>query len=120
MAAARGIVRLTGLFTESGVTVDNPCGIKLINGQQPFPVRAVTANATVRVIDATSGNITITLISAVATRNRYVVKKVDATANTVTVAAAGVQTIDGAAAKVLTTQWETVTVIPSGGNWLTV
>jgi hypothetical protein len=126
MAAARGIVRLTGLFTESGVTVDNPCGIKLINGQQPFPVRAITASTTVRVIDealvvdATAGNVTVTLISAVATPNRYVVKKVDATANTVTIDGAGTETIDGATTKVLSAQWETVTLIPSGGNWYVV
>ncbi|MER5482907.1 hypothetical protein ABT024_06785 [Streptomyces sp. NPDC002812] len=126
MAAARGVVRLTGLFTESGVTVDNPCGIKLINGQQPFPVRAITASATVRVIDevlvvdATDGAVVVTLISAVATPNQYTVKKVDVTANTVTVACTGGQTIDGAATRVLTTQWETVTAIPSGGQWLTI
>lgn len=126
MAAARGVVRLTGLFTESGVTVDNPCGIKLINAQQPFPVRAITASATVRVIDevlavdATAGAVVVTLISAVATPNQYTVKKLDVTANTVTLACTGGQTIDGAATKVLTARWETVTVIPSGGQWLTI
>ncbi|MFB6517430.1 hypothetical protein [Streptomyces sp. NPDC056401] len=126
MKAARGIVRLTGLFNESGVTVSDPCGIKIINGQQPFPVRAITASATVRVIDevlavdATTGAVVVTLISAVATPNQYTIKKTDVTANTVTVAAAGGQTIDGAATKVLAAQWETITVIPSGNNWLTI
>ncbi|MCY0930775.1 hypothetical protein OTB20_32220 [Streptomyces sp. H27-H1] len=126
MAAARGVVRLTGLFTESGVTVSDPCGIKLINGQAPFPVRAVSADATVRVIDdvllvdATAGNRVVTLISAVATPNSYTIKKTDGTANTVTVTPAGGQTIDGAATKVLAAQWNTVTVIPSGGNWLII
>lgn len=126
MEAARGIVRLTGLFTESGVTVGNPCGIKLINGQAPYPVRAVSADATVRVIDevllvnATDGNRTITLISAVATPNSYTIKKTDASANTVTIDGAGSETIDGASTKVLTAQWETATVIPSGGNWYVV
>ncbi|MFJ7269423.1 hypothetical protein ACIQV3_22725 [Streptomyces sp. NPDC099050] len=126
MLAARGIVRLTGLFTESGVTVGNPCGIKLINGQVPYPVRTVTASTTVRVIDevllvdATAGAITITLISAASTPNQYTIKKVDASVNTVTIDGAGSETIDGAATKVLTTQWETVTVIPSGGNWYVV
>lgn len=126
MEAARGIVRLTGLFTESGVTVGNPCGIKLINGQTPYPVRAVSADTTVRVIDevllvdATAANRTITLISAVATPNRYTIKKTDASVNTVTIDGAGSETIDGAATKVLTAQWESVTVIPSGGNWYVV
>ncbi|MFD3802641.1 hypothetical protein ACFWTC_03210 [Streptomyces sp. NPDC058619] len=126
MAAARGIVRLTGLFTESGVTVGNPCGIKLINAQAPFPVRAVSTSQTVRVIDdvllvdATAGARVITLISAVATPNSYTVKKVDVSGNTVTIAAAGAETIDGAATKVLSAQWDTATVIPSGGNWYVV
>ncbi|MEU6397872.1 hypothetical protein ABZ867_12930 [Streptomyces cinnamoneus] len=126
MAAARGIVRLTGLFTESGVSVGNPCGIKLINGQVPYPVRSVNADATVRVIDevllvdASGGNRLITLISAVATPNSYTIKKVDSSGNTVTVDGAGSETIDGAATKVLSSQWESVTLIPSGGNWYVV
>lgn len=126
MAAARGIVRLTGLFTESGVSVGNPCGIKLINGQTPYPVRAVSTSQTVRVIDevllvdASGGARVITLISAVATPNSYTVKKVDSSGNTVTITAAGAETIDGAGTKVLSSQWETATVVPSGGNWYVV
>ncbi|MCX4778167.1 hypothetical protein [Streptomyces sp. NBC_01264] len=126
MLAARGVVRLTGLFTESGVSVGNPCGIKLINGQAPYPVRAVTASTTVRVIDevllvdATADNVTITLISAASTPNQYTIKKVDASVNTVTIDGAGTETIDGATTKVLTAQWETVTLVPSGGNWYVV
>ncbi|MFE2326132.1 hypothetical protein ACFXD5_19755 [Streptomyces sp. NPDC059385] len=126
LAAARGIVRLTGLFTESGVTVSDPCGIKLIDGQVPYPVRSVSASTTVRVIDevllvdASGGNRTITLISAAATPNRYTVKKIDSSGNTVTIAAAGAETIDGAGTKVLSSQWDKATVIPSGGNWYVV
>lgn len=126
MAAARGIVRLTGLFTESGVSVSNPCGIKLINGQVSSPVRSVAADATVRVIDevllvdATAANRTITLISAVATPNSYTIKKIDSSGNTVTIDGAGSETIDGASTKVLSSQWESVTVIPSDGNWFVV
>ncbi|MFD6113601.1 hypothetical protein ACFWG0_26310 [Streptomyces yangpuensis] len=126
MAAARGIVRLTGLFTESGVSVGNPCGIKLINGQTPYPVRAVSTSQTVRVIDevllvdASGGARVITLISAVATPNTYTVKKIDSSGNTVTITAAGAETIDGAATKVLSSQWDKATVVPSGGNWYVV
>ncbi|MFD7554117.1 hypothetical protein ACFV9E_06205 [Streptomyces sp. NPDC059835] len=126
LAAARGIVRLTGLFTESGVSVSDPCGIKLIDGQVPYPVRSVSTSQTVRIIDevllvdASGGNRTITLISAAATPNRYTVKKVDSSGNTVTIAAAGAETIDGAGTKVLSSQWDKATVIPSGGNWYVV
>jgi len=126
MAAAKGIIRLTGLFTESGVSVSNPTGIRLINGQVAYPVRSVNANTTVRVIDevllvdASGGNRTITLISAVATPNSYTVKKIDNSANTVTIATTGGQTIDSGTTKVLAAQWDTATVIPSGGNWYVV
>ncbi|WP_327377994.1 hypothetical protein OG393_30955 [Streptomyces sp. NBC_01216] len=126
MAAAKGIIRLTGLFTESGVTVSNPTGLRLVNGQVAYPVRTVTGDTTVRVIDevllvdASGGPVTITLISAVATPNRYLVKKTDSSGNAVTVATTGGETIDGAATKVLSAQWETTTVIPSGSSWYAV
>lgn len=126
LLAARGMVRLTGLFTASGVTVSDPCGIKVINGQDPYPVRAVSTSQTVRIIDevllvdATAGNRTITLISAAATPNQYTIKKTDSSGNTVTIAAAGSETIDGASTKVLSSQWDKATVVPSGGNWYVV
>ena len=126
MAAAKGVIRLTGLFTESGVSVSNPTGIRLVNGQVAYPVRSVNANTTVRVIDevllvdASGGNRTITLISAVATPNSYTVKKIDSSANTVTIATTGGQTIDSGTTKVLAAQWDTATVIPSGGDWYVV
>lgn len=64
--------------------------------------------------DAASGNITMTLssVSGIAGR-QYTVKKIDSSANTVTVAG----TIDGATNKVLNTQYDSVTVQTDGSVW---
>lgn len=126
MAAARGRVRLTGLFTESGVTVDNPTGIELVNGQVASPVRAVTASTTARPIDralkvdATSGAVTISLPSAAPNPAVFTVIKTDASANAVTVDPAGSETVDGAATVSLPGQWDKVTVRSDGVNWVSV
>lgn len=123
MPAARGTIKLTGLFGEGGVTVDHPTGLKIIDGQASRPVRTVNSSQTVRVIDevllvdASSGPVTLTLISAVATPNVYTVKKIDASANAVTVAAASGETIDGAPSRSITTQWNCVTVGAVNGAW---
>jgi hypothetical protein len=50
---ALGRVRLTGLFTESGVSTSGPCGVELVNGAVPKAIRRLTANFTARPIDRT-------------------------------------------------------------------
>lgn len=129
MAGALGTVKLTGLFTPSGVSVSNPTGLKIRNGQAAYPVVEVAANyqATVLddtiLVDATTGPVTVTLISAAWTPNSYTVKKIDSSANVVTVATTGGQTIDGATTKTLTAQWQALKAIParvsSNWNWYT-
>lgn len=126
LAAAVGRVKLTGLYNAANVSAAHPFGMKVVDGQKPYPVTPVSSNYTVNIVDelilvnATAGPVTITLISAVATPNIYTVKKTDASVNTVTIAAAGGQTIDGASTVVLSAQWSSVTAIPSGGNWYVV
>jgi hypothetical protein len=71
--------------------------------------------------DATSGNVTVNLPDATTCLGRvYVVKKVDASANTITLDGNGSQTIDGALTKVLTTQYEYTKVQSNGTNWYIV
>jgi hypothetical protein len=126
MAAARGIVRWTGLFTEAGLTHDQPTGIESINGQAPSDVRAVTATTTARPIDrvikadATSGGITVNLPSAAPNPVTYTIIKADATGNAVTVDPFGSQTINGSATRILSAQWETVTLRSDGSNWIAI
>ena len=69
-------------------------------------------------VDATSGNRTETLPAASALTGKfYTVKKTDASANTVTVARAGSDLIDGQTSFVLGTRYAAVTLISDGTGW---
>lgn len=73
------------------------------------------------VVDAAGGNKIITLPSAALFKGKiYNIKKIDASANTVTIDGAGAQTIDGAATHVLTTQYEVVRIQSDGANWFII
>lgn len=94
-----------------------------------FKVDAITSNITAGLddyyfkIDATSGNITITLPAASAAFGasmgiRYVFKRIDASINTVTVARAGSDVIDGATSVSLVGQYsKTVLQCSSSSTW---
>lgn len=126
MAAARGWINWAGLFTESGLTHDNPTGIVSSNGQAASDVRTVTGTLTARPIDrvlradASSGAVTVNLPSAAPNLVEYAIIKADSSGNTVTIDPSGSQTINGDATKVLSAQWETVTLRSDGANWLAV
>lgn len=126
MAAARGVVRWTGLFNEAGLTHDNPTGIESVNAQIISPVRTVTGTATARAIDrvlkadASGAGVTVNLPSAAPNPVTYTVIKTDVTGNTVTIDPSGAQTINGSATRVLSAQWESVTIRSDGSNWIAV
>jgi len=68
--------------------------------------------------NCTGGNSTINLISAVGRGGIvYIIKKTDATANTLTINANSTQTIDGALTKVLTVKNHAVMLMSDGANW---
>lgn len=68
--------------------------------------------------DASGGNILIGLPAAAVTTGKvYTIKKVDASANTVTIDPNAAELIDGAATYVLTIQYQTITVVCSGTAW---
>lgn len=119
LRAALGTVKLTGLYTAANVTVSNPTGLKIIDGQKAYPVVTKTANYTAKVIDdtiigdATAGDITITLHSALYTPNTFTIQKKDATANKVIVNT-------GAGNVELTTQGATAKFIPVAGAWVRI
>ena len=86
-----------------------------------------TANYTATIVDCTilgnasAGNITITLPTAASVAGRfYVVKKVDSSANTVTVATTSAQTIDGQSTKVLSIQYDGLQVQSDNANWVII
>lgn len=69
-------------------------------------------------VDATSGPVTVTLPAAADHSGRILnIKKIDASANVVTIDANGAETIDGAANETLSSQWESRKIISNGINW---
>lgn len=60
----------------------------------PYTVTPITGNY-IYLVDATAGNITMNFPSAVGNNAIYTVKKIDSSANTVTLDASGTETIDG-------------------------
>lgn len=134
LAAALGTIRLTGLYTAANITTGGlPTGLKIIDGQKAYPVTSVSANYAVLVSDdtilvnATTGPIDITLISAAWTPNTYTIKKTDSSANSVTVHTVNSETIQGTGAPAATyslpIQGSTVNLYParvsSAWNWYT-
>lgn len=68
--------------------------------------------------DATDGNITLTLESAVGADGRiHYFKKIDSSANTVTIDGNSSEEIDGATTKVLSSQYNAVTIVSNGTGW---
>jgi len=87
-----------------------------------FPIRTITgATYTLTqddgfiLADATAAAITITLPKTV-NEKTVAVKKID-NVNNVTIQTGGSETIDGAATKVLSTQYDSVTLSCDGSNW---
>jgi len=69
-------------------------------------------------VDATGAARIVTLPTAASVPGRvYVVKKTDVSANTVTIDPAGAELIDGAASKVLGTQWQSIAFQSNGTSW---
>jgi len=114
----------------SGQWVDrNSYSFSDITGQRREPrprtaPRDVTATGNINPLDdliladATAGAITLTLESAVgADGRRHTIKKIDASANAVTIDGAGAETIDGALTQSLLAQYDSLTVISDGANW---
>lgn len=68
--------------------------------------------------DATSAAFAATLPPAASVTGRvYFFKKIDSTANAVTVTANGAETIDGSNTSALSSQWAKVGIISNGTSW---
>lgn len=89
MNGALGLIRLTGLFTESGVSISDPTGIEIVNGQVPRAIKRKTGAFTASPIDRTlvcdtsSGTFTGTLPAADFNPVEYTFKNVGASDLTV-------------------------------------
>jgi hypothetical protein len=92
-----------------------------------FAYVAKTAGYTVTATDytvaanASTGALSITLPTSVGITGKvYVVKKMDSTANVVTVATTSSQTIDGATTRALSLQYDAISVQADGANWIVI
>jgi len=108
-------------FVGTGAT---PSSTLKVFGSFAGAITTVTANTTASIShytilsDATSGNITITLPAASTCAGRiYIVKKIDASGNSVTIDGDSAETIDGAATVSTTTQWVSFQIQSNGANW---
>lgn len=128
MNAALGEVVLTGLFTVSGISVSNPTGLRIRNGQQGSVTTTVTSASSPYAVtvldetifvDATAGNVTLNLISAAWTPNKFTIIRLDASGNTVTVAAASGEHINGATTQTIVGQYSKLNLTPAriSGSW---
>jgi hypothetical protein len=89
-----------------------------------LPIRTITATTTALktdhtlLCDATAGAITVNLPAAAGCAGRiYNIKKIDASANAVTLDGNSSETIDGAATKATTTQYASFTIQSEGAAW---
>jgi len=90
-----------------------------------YPTKSVTTDYTVTpadytiLCDTTSGPLTVTLPVAGGSSNGHIynVKKIDSTANAVTIAADGAETIDGNISISIAVQWTCLTVQSNGTDW---
>jgi hypothetical protein len=106
LMGALGTLKLTGLFTPSGVSIAHPTGIEIVNGQVPRAVSRKTAGFTaspidrVLLCDTTAGGFTATLPDADVNPVEYTLKNTGS--NLLTVASTGGQLIHPAGTTTMT------------------
>jgi hypothetical protein len=139
-AAARGILGLGALATANTISNADWSGADLavanggtgastaavaranLDAQQAGKVYAyagsVPADAVLITVDASGGAVVIALPAAATAVNRRIdFKKIDASANTVTLDPDAAETIDDAATLVLAAQYESVSLYSNGAEW---
>lgn len=83
----------------------------------------VTSNTTLSsgstsvLVNASGGNVAITLPSAVGQNNNFYIKRIDASTNTVTIGTTSAQTIDGQSSVGIQFQYSSVTLKSDNANW---
>jgi hypothetical protein len=80
-----------------------------------------TASDSTILCNASTGAFAVTLLTSVGNTGLiFTIKKVDSSANAITVNTTSSQTIDGAATFTLSTQWSFVVLQSDGANWMRV
>ena len=87
----------------------------------PAIVHNATVDEDVILVDASAGDVTIQLHAAALSRRRPLnIKRIDASANVVTVipdVGSPAETIDGVASKIISSQYDNLTIINDGTVW---
>lgn len=118
-AANLNIYSANGGFSGSTISVIGNASLVEDNNVVDVGVDIVVAdyNRTI-LVNASGGNRTVTLFAAATDKwRKLTIKKTDATANTVTIAAAGAETIDGSPTFVLTVQNQSIEIQTDGTTW---
>lgn len=108
---------LDEVMSEFGFVPDTTGPTVLVTGTSSYTV-GVESNV---LVDASGGNVMVTLADA-STRvgERIFIKKVDSSANTVTVIGSGGDTVEGSVSQVLSLENDVIVVVPNttGSNWV--
>ena len=113
----RGSLKNTGAANGGAVKVDD--GISFAYTSKTGAYTATSADHAIA-CDASGGAFTVTLPGAASVGAGFmlVIKKVDSSANAVTVDGSGAETIDGALTYSLASQWKYVALMSNGAGWL--
>ena len=112
-----GTTTSVGNLTVNNVTINGSVA-NLVTKTTAYT--ATTADSTI-LGNASAGAFSITLPTSVgATGRLYTIKKVDSSANAVTIATTSSQTIDGQTTKPLSIQYDGVQVQSDGANWVVI
>ena len=104
--------------TTLNVTVVSGYNIITVNfAASPYTVLP-TSGTTIYVVDCTAGNVVLNFPTAVANTATYGVKKIDASANTITLTPNGAETIDGAATQTIRFRWTEIDIFSDNSNLL--
>lgn len=124
LAVANNAFTIDRAHNRTGIKTTTPNSTHDINGSKSRAITSVAADTTLGethetlLVDASGAARIITLPARSDVEGRvYTVKKIDSSANTVTVTRAGLDTIDGATTVVLSTQYQARTVQAGPSEW---
>ncbi len=110
-----------------GIATTTPNSTVQINGSFSTAIATkiadytATANDHILIVDASAAVRTITLPTAVGIAGRqYIIKKKDNSANSVIIAAAASENIDGELSIIMSIQWQVRTLVSDGTNWMII
>ena len=103
---------LAWLDTSAGIANS---GVRVVNTYTSS--QTLTSANDVVLVDASSGVVTITLPAASETGRQFEIKKIDSSANAVTIDPNGSELLDGATTAVINNQYESLTIVSDGSAW---